>query len=196
MRSILAGYLTGAVLQGGLGQDADTATEIIHTFVFVNYFMPLLGAWLSDKFIGRYHTILWVSLFYCAGHGVLACSDFPTCQGAWWPAMDFEHGFAVQRELGAGKDGGYLPFAALTAIHFVHRLGALVVLAALAGGRQAHAQTEARLAELARGVAEGREFMQALDLALARAQFIDGRHRQHRQAGTSGQLQRTPALRG
>ena len=76
MRSILAGYITGAVLKGGLGQDADTSTEIIHTFVFVNYFMPLLGAWLSDKIIGRYHTILWVSLFYCAGHGVLACSDF------------------------------------------------------------------------------------------------------------------------
>ncbi len=75
MRSILAGYLTGAALKGGLGQDADASTEIIHTFVFVNYFMPLFGAWLSDKIIGRYHTILWVSLFYCAGHGVLACSD-------------------------------------------------------------------------------------------------------------------------
>lgn len=80
MRSILAGYLTGAVLtsethHGGLGLSEDSATEIIHTFVFVNYFMPLLGAWLSDKLIGRYHTILWVSLFYCAGHGVLACTD-------------------------------------------------------------------------------------------------------------------------
>jgi len=75
MRSILAGYITGAVLKGGLGQDADTSTEIIHLFVFANYFMPLFGAWLSDKIIGRYHTILWVSLFYCAGHGVLACSD-------------------------------------------------------------------------------------------------------------------------
>jgi proton-dependent oligopeptide transporter, POT family len=74
MRSILAGYITGRVLQGGLGRDADTSTEIIHTFVFVNYFMPLFGAWLSDKIIGRYHTILWLSLFYCAGHGVLACS--------------------------------------------------------------------------------------------------------------------------
>ncbi len=76
MRSILTGYLTGMVVAGGLGQDADTATVITHTFIFVNYFMPLFGAWLSDKFIGRYHTILWVSLFYCAGHGVLACSDF------------------------------------------------------------------------------------------------------------------------
>ena len=76
MRSILAGYITGAVLKGGLGQETDASTNIIHAFVSANYFMPLLGAWLSDKLIGRYHTILWVSLFYCAGHGVLACSDF------------------------------------------------------------------------------------------------------------------------
>jgi POT family proton-dependent oligopeptide transporter len=63
-------------VRGGLGQSDDASTEIIHLFVFANYFMPLLGAWLSDKVIGRYHTILWVSLFYCAGHGVLACSDY------------------------------------------------------------------------------------------------------------------------
>jgi len=69
----------------------------------------------------------WVSTNYA----VLACTDFPTCQGHWWPAMDFEHGFAIWRELGAGKDGGYLPFAALTAIHVVHRIGAGVTLAAL-----------------------------------------------------------------
>ena len=86
MRSILAGYITGAVLKGGLGQSADVSTEIIHLFVFANYFMPLFGAWLSDKLIGRYHTILWVSLFYCAGHGVLACSDFVGggVQGKMW----------------------------------------------------------------------------------------------------------------
>ncbi len=78
MRSILAGYITGAVVKGGLGQTDDSATEYIHLFVFANYFMPLLGAWLSDRIIGRYHTILWMSLFYCAGHGVLACSGFAT----------------------------------------------------------------------------------------------------------------------
>ena len=66
----------------------------------------------------------WVSTNYA----VLACTDFPTCQGSWWPDMDFDHGFTVLRELGAGKDGGYLPFAALTAIHMVHRLGAAVLL--------------------------------------------------------------------
>ncbi len=70
----------------------------------------------------------WVSTNYA----VLACREFPTCQGSWWPAMDFEHGFALLRELGAGKDGGFLPFAALTAIHYVHRLGAYVVLVAMA----------------------------------------------------------------
>ena len=70
----------------------------------------------------------WVSTNYA----VLACQDFPTCQASWWPAMDFDHGFTILRELGAGRDGGYLPFAALTAIHYVHRLGAYVVLTALA----------------------------------------------------------------
>jgi cytochrome c oxidase assembly protein subunit 15 len=69
----------------------------------------------------------WVSTNYA----VLACSDFPTCQGQWWPAMDFEHGFALWRELGAGRDGGWLPFAALTAIHMAHRIGALFVFSAL-----------------------------------------------------------------
>ena len=70
----------------------------------------------------------WVSTNYA----VLACTDFPTCHGSWWPEMDFEHGFTVWRALGEGKDGGWLPFAALTAIHYVHRLAAYVVLAALA----------------------------------------------------------------
>jgi len=69
----------------------------------------------------------WVSTNYA----VLACTDFPTCQGQWWPAMDFEHGFTVLRELGAGKDGGFLPFSALTAIHVTHRVGAFIVLSAM-----------------------------------------------------------------
>jgi cytochrome c oxidase assembly protein subunit 15 len=45
--------------------------------------------------------------------------------------MDFEHGFAIVRELGEGKDGGFLPFAALTAIHYMHRLSAYLVFIAL-----------------------------------------------------------------
>jgi cytochrome c oxidase assembly protein subunit 15 len=71
-----------------------------------------LGAWVSSNY------------------AVLACSDFPTCQGAWWPDMDAAQGFAVRRPLGVGAEG-YLPFAALTAIHFAHRVGALVLIAAI-----------------------------------------------------------------
>ena len=82
MKSILAGYIGGEIARGGLGQSPDAATSIIHTFVFAVYFMPLFGAWLSDRIVGRYHTILWVSLFYCAGHGVLACSDLFLSTGA------------------------------------------------------------------------------------------------------------------
>jgi heme a synthase len=71
----------------------------------------------------------WVSTNYA----VLACTDFPTCQGEWWPPMNFEEGFAVDRALGANAHGeGYLPFAALTAIHITHRLAAGVLLVAMA----------------------------------------------------------------
>ena len=70
----------------------------------------------------------WVSTNYA----VLACSEFPTCHdGQWWPAMDFEHGFTLLRELGLRGDGAVLSFQSLTAIHMVHRLAALVVLAAI-----------------------------------------------------------------
>jgi cytochrome c oxidase assembly protein subunit 15 len=70
----------------------------------------------------------WVSTNYA----VLACTDFPTCQGSWWPAMEFGQGFALRRELGQTTDGAWLPFAALTAIHYAHRLLAYAVLTAIA----------------------------------------------------------------
>jgi cytochrome c oxidase assembly protein subunit 15 len=95
----------------------------------------------------------WVSTNYA----VLACQDFPTCQGEWWPAMDFSHGFTIARELGVGHDGEYLAFSALTAIHVVHRLGAVVVLLAVG----------ALIWRLwASGDAEPRRWAQALSLVL------------------------------
>ena len=63
-------------------------------------------------------------------YAVLACSDFPTCQGQWWPDMNWQ-GFALWRELGHGADGQALPFAALASIHYVHRCMAWLVLAVL-----------------------------------------------------------------
>ena len=69
----------------------------------------------------------WVTSNYAA----LACQDFPTCQGAWLPEMDFGHAFTVVRELGRTDDGALLPLTALTAIHWMHRLGALLVFASV-----------------------------------------------------------------
>jgi heme a synthase len=67
----------------------------------------------------------WVSTNYA----VLACRGFPQCNGQWWPAMDFEQGFTVLRELGQSAHGGFLSFDALVAIHMSHRLFALVAAA-------------------------------------------------------------------
>ena len=66
----------------------------------------------------------WVSTNYA----VLACSDFPKCQSSWWPDMNFSQGFQFWRELGLTASGEAISFAALTAIHYVHRSMALVVL--------------------------------------------------------------------
>lgn len=65
----------------------------------------------------------WVSTNYA----VLVCRDFPTCQGSWWPQMDFAEGFRVWRALGTDGEGGWIGFPALTAIHVAHRMGAVVL---------------------------------------------------------------------
>jgi len=67
----------------------------------------------------------WTSSNYAA----LACPDFPTCQNSLWPEMDVKDAFILWRGLGIDYEGGVLDHPARVAIHFVHRLGA--VLAAL-----------------------------------------------------------------
>lgn len=64
----------------------------------------------------------WTSTNYAA----LACTDFPTCHGAWFPAMDFKDAFHLVRDLGQNAEGGALSLASLTAIQWTHRLGALI----------------------------------------------------------------------
>jgi heme a synthase len=73
----------------------------------------------------------WVS----SNYAVLACTEFPQCQGQWWPDADFVQGFTLWRPLGEAQggveNGTYLPFAALTAIHLLHRLLALLTVGTL-----------------------------------------------------------------
>lgn len=70
----------------------------------------ILGGWVSTNYAG------------------LICADFPTCQGRWWPPMDFADGFTFWRGLGVDYEGGVLSSEAMTAVHVSHRVGALVTL--------------------------------------------------------------------
>jgi cytochrome c oxidase assembly protein subunit 15 len=64
----------------------------------------------------------WTSSNYAA----IACPDFPKCQASWWPEADFRDAFVPWRGLGVNYEGGVLAPAARIAIHFTHRLGAIV----------------------------------------------------------------------
>jgi cytochrome c oxidase assembly protein subunit 15 len=73
----------------------------------------------------------WTSSNYAA----MACPDFPTCQGRWWPASDYAHAFVQRRMPGVNYEGGTLNEPARVAIQLTHRLGAcaatlMLVLAA------------------------------------------------------------------
>jgi len=76
----------------------------------------------------------WTSANYAA----LACPDFPTCHGGWWPDGDYAAGFRLWQEAGSrpdsvGFEGGVLTVEARVAIHMMHRIGALVTVLYLGG---------------------------------------------------------------
>ena len=70
MSTILVPYM-----QQFLGWQHNTAESVYHYFVAAAYAMTVVGGWLSDRFFGRYRTILWLSYGYVLGHAVLAASD-------------------------------------------------------------------------------------------------------------------------
>ncbi|MBE7373293.1 COX15/CtaA family protein [Pseudomonas lopnurensis] len=88
----------------------------------------------------------WVSSNYAA----VACTDFPTCHGQWWPRMDFVNAFDLtHHDIGPNYLGGLLYGEARTAIHVTHRLGALsVTLASLVLAGMLWRQGLGRLAAL------------------------------------------------
>jgi heme a synthase len=97
---------------------------------FVSHDIPTLSrgvrVWVLWTFAALWLQIAlggWVSTNYA----VLACAEFPGCQGSWWPAMNFAQGFELWRELGQTKAGSSISFEALTAIHYVHRLFAYLL---------------------------------------------------------------------
>ncbi len=85
----------------------------------------------------------WTSANYAA----VACPDLPTCQHSWWPPMDYRDAFVLWRGIGIDYEGGVLANPARVAIHFTHRLGALVagsILISLGVWAAASAKSAAR----------------------------------------------------
>ena len=77
MRNILVQFLVSSVILAYLPAEMreGAAKDVFHSFVIGVYFFPLLGGWLADRFFGKYDTVLWFSLIYCAGHACLAMFD-------------------------------------------------------------------------------------------------------------------------
>jgi POT family proton-dependent oligopeptide transporter len=78
MRNILTQFLVSSALLFAAAEAVPraeregAAKEVFHTFVLGVYFFPLLGGWLADRLLGKYRTILYLSLVYCVGQACLA----------------------------------------------------------------------------------------------------------------------------
>ena len=67
MRAILTVFMADFLLMS-----QEIAKARYHYFVSAVYLTPLLGAYLADRYWGKYRTIMYLSIVYCIGHGVLA----------------------------------------------------------------------------------------------------------------------------
>ncbi len=96
-----------------LDENSDRQLQQIRPWLFV-----LMAALLLQIGLGG-----WTSANYAA----FACSDFPTCQGEWWPEMNFRQGFDFTQPIGPSYLGGKLETEARVAIHVTHRIAGLVL---------------------------------------------------------------------
>ncbi|EMI46309.1 POT family MFS transporter [Rhodopirellula sp. SWK7] len=89
MKSILTIFMTDylhwmGTSATGTGMSNAEATEHYHSFTMAAYFFPVLGALLADVFLGKYKTILYLSIVYCLGHAALAFMGSPPMSAGWW----------------------------------------------------------------------------------------------------------------
>lgn len=99
---------TARDLNGPLGTGDDRLRKLATVGLIVLVAQIALGGWTSSNY------------------AALACPDFPTCQKSFWPHMDIKDAFVLWRGLGIDYEGGVLDHPARVAIHFVHRIGAVV----------------------------------------------------------------------
>ncbi len=123
---LLGGMATWALLvllavrsSGVLRLNPDDAPKFLRRFALAGLIAVVIQIFLGG----------WTSTNYAA----LACPDFPTCQNQWLPAMDIAEGFRPWRGLGVDYEGGVLHNEARVAVHYMHRVGALLVLLIVGG---------------------------------------------------------------
>jgi proton-dependent oligopeptide transporter, POT family len=115
MRAILYVYMAALysqfVSEAQLSDAANSAakakaTAVTHLFMAGVYAFPMIGAILADRLLGKYPVIMWVSVIYCAGHGVLA---FAGRFGASGNFAGAEYGMYIGLALIAIGSGGIKP---------------------------------------------------------------------------------------
>ncbi len=123
---LLGGYVLLALLaaQAARGSVEDVNRQ--------GHAIPVLGRWTwaaLGMLLVQAASGAWVSTNYA----VLACSEFPGCQGGLWPEMDWRSALEIWRPLGLMASGDHVSFQTLTAIHMGHRMLAGVTALALVG---------------------------------------------------------------
>lgn len=116
-------------LPRGTGEGKDIASSKLHSSP-----PPVAGGGLGGGELRKLALAALIALAFqialggwtSSNYAALACPDFPTCQNEWWPPMDADEAFVLWRGLGIDYEGGVLDHPARVAIHFTHRLGAIV----------------------------------------------------------------------
>ncbi|MEO7773762.1 MAG: COX15/CtaA family protein [Steroidobacteraceae bacterium] len=97
-----------STLTGGASSGMNTGRGLVILAICALTMQIALGGWTSSNY------------------AAVACPDFPRCQASWWPEADYADAFVLWRGLGINYEGGVLDHPARVAIHFAHRLGALL----------------------------------------------------------------------
>lgn len=122
---LLGGFTTASLLTVLMIKLRRAGTEV-KPLSLTNVTQGRLKTWALVGFIlilGQVFLGGWMSSNYAA----LACSTLPECNGSWWPEMNFSEGFDLTQTLGPSYLGGLMNSEARTAIHVLHRYGAIIL---------------------------------------------------------------------
>jgi cytochrome c oxidase assembly protein subunit 15 len=117
-------------------RDGKSVRTEMHAFAEMQHSTQTSQTPTGLRYLGQLSLALLVLQIFLGGwtssnYAALACPDFPTCHGSYWPQTDIKEAFTLWRGLGINYEHGVLDNRARVTIHFAHRLGALVVTFAL-----------------------------------------------------------------